>query len=211
VFLQDWKKFQFSFLGANSFTEIHNGPDARIKGVELDASWRPVRGLFLSGSAAYTDAKTKRNLCGADDPTYTCSGANFVSAPAGTRLPVTPRFKGSVQARYEFPIMDDAKAHLQTVVSHQSSASSDIRTLIFDPLGNPHNPAAETGRLPAYTLTDFAVGIDWKKWMAELFVENAFDERAQLTRYQECGQCFQRPYIVVARPRTIGVRVSAKF
>jgi iron complex outermembrane receptor protein len=26
IFWQDWKKFQFSFLGANSFTEIHNGP-----------------------------------------------------------------------------------------------------------------------------------------------------------------------------------------
>jgi outer membrane receptor protein involved in Fe transport len=214
-FLQDWKKFQFSFLGANSFTEIHNGPDARIKGLELDASWRPVVGLYLSGSAAYTDAKTRRNLCGADDPTYTCvptpTQPNFVSAPAGTRLPVTPRFKASVQARYEFPLTSDTKAHIQSVVSHQSSASSDIRTLIFDSLGNSHNPAAETGRLAAYTLTDFAFGIDWKKWMAEIFVENAFDERAELTRYQECGQCFQRPYVVVARPRTIGVRIGTKF
>jgi outer membrane receptor protein involved in Fe transport len=212
VFLQDWKKFQFSFLGANSFTEIHNGPDARIKGVELDASWRPVTSLYLSGSAAYTDAKTRRNLCGADDPTYACTGAgNFVSAPKGTRLPVTPRFKASLQARYEFRLSDDAKAHVQSVVSHQSSATPDIRTLIFDSLGNSHNPAAETGRLPAYTLTDFALGIDWKKWMAEIFVENAFDERAELTRYQECGQCFQRPYVVVARPRTIGVRIGTKF
>jgi iron complex outermembrane receptor protein len=214
-FWQDWKKFQFSFLGQNSFTEIHNGPDARIKGVELDASWRPVDGLYLSGSAAYTDARTRRNLCGADDPTYTCvptpTQADFVSGPGGTRLPVTPRFKFSAQARYEFALTGDAKAHVQSVVSHQSSASSDIRTRIFDSLGNEHNPAAETGPLPAYTLTDFAFGIDWKKWMIELFVENAFDERAELTRFQECGQCFQRPYVVVARPRTIGLRLGAKF
>ncbi|MGE5721874.1 MAG: TonB-dependent receptor, partial [Sphingomonadales bacterium] len=47
LFWQEWKKFQFSFLGQNSFTEIHNGPDARIKGVELDLNWRPVHGLSL--------------------------------------------------------------------------------------------------------------------------------------------------------------------
>ncbi|MGC8146207.1 hypothetical protein ACP3WH_24825, partial [Salmonella enterica] len=29
IYQQDWDKFQFSFLGANSFTEIHNGPNAR--------------------------------------------------------------------------------------------------------------------------------------------------------------------------------------
>ena len=217
LFWQDWKKFQFSFLGANSFTEIHNGPDARIKGAELDASWRPVQGLYLSGSAAYTDAKTRRNLCGFDDPTYTCTTpgpqgqTNYISAPKGTRLPVTPRFKFSAEARYEFPVSADAKGHVQGVVTHQSSASSDIRTLIFDGLGNAVNPAAGTGRLPEYTMADFFVGLDWKKWMIELFVENAFDKRAQLTRFQECGQCYNRPYVVVARPRTFGLRVGTKF
>jgi iron complex outermembrane recepter protein len=210
LFWQDWTSFQFSFLGANSFTEIHNGPDARIKGVELDASWRPVPGLSFTGSGAYTDAKTRRNLCGVDDPTFTCA-SSFVSAPKGTRLPVTPKFKVAATGRYEFPISAEGKMHLQAVVSHQSSASSDIRTLIFDALGNPKNPAALTGRLPAFTLADFAVGFDWKKWTAEIYVENAFDERAQLTRFQECGQCFQRPYAVVYTPRTIGLRVGTKF
>ena len=32
------RTFQFSFLGENSFTEIHNGPDARIRGAEMDAN-----------------------------------------------------------------------------------------------------------------------------------------------------------------------------
>ncbi|MFL6844046.1 MAG: TonB-dependent receptor [Allosphingosinicella sp.] len=215
IFWQDWKSFQFSFLGPNSFTEIHNGPDARIKGAELDLSWRPVTGLSLAASAAYTDAKTTHNLCGADDPTFACTNLqptgdpNFISAPKGTRLPVTPRFKFSSQARYEFPLMTGT-GHVQAVVSHQSSASSDIRTLIFGP-GGPVNPAALTGRLPAYTLVDLAFGMEWSKFTAEIYLENAFDERAQLTRFQECGQCFQRPYVVPYTPRTIGLRLGTKF
>jgi iron complex outermembrane receptor protein len=212
IYWQDWRKFQFSFLGANSFTEIHNGPDARIKGAELELNWRPVPAFNLSASAAYTDARTRRNLCLFDDPTFTCAPPdNLVSAPAGTRLPVTPRFKMSAQARYEFPLVGGT-GHVQTSMTHQSSASSDLRTAIVQPgTGDIVNPAALIGRLHAYTTADFAFGIEWSRFTAELFLENAFDERAQLTRFQECGQCFQRPYIVTNTPRTLGVRVGTRF
>ncbi len=214
-FWQDWDSFQFSFLGQNSFTEIHNGPDARIKGAEIDLTWRPVRAFSFSASAAYTDAKTRRNLCGFDDPTFTCTTPgpggqpNFVSSPAGTRLPVTPKFKAAATARYEFPL-GGGTGHVQSVLAHQSSAASDVRQLIFGPAG-PVNPATGIGRLPGYTTADFAVGIEWAKFSAEAFIENAFDERAQLTRGIQCGQCFQRPYIVPNTPRTIGIRVGTKF
>jgi len=214
LFWQDWDSFQFSFLGANSFTEIHNGPDARIKGAEIEINWRATPQFTLSASAAYTNAKTRRNLCLLDDPTFTCEvapGVFFISAPAGTRLPVTPRFKMAATARYEFPLAGGT-AHGQASMSHQSSASPDIRTAIIQPgTGDIVNPAALTGRLPAYTTADFAFGIEWQRISAELFIENAFDERAQLTRFQQCGQCFQRPYAVVTTPRTIGVRVGTEF
>ncbi len=211
VFMQDWKDFQFSFLGANSFTEIHNGPDARIKGVELDASLRVSDGFTLSGSAAYTDAKIRKNLCGADDETNACTGEdNFVSASKGTRLPVTPKFKASGTARYEYELAG-GKAYTQAVVSHSGSASSDLRTLIFSPIGEAVNPAELQGRLKAYTTVDFAFGIDWDRYSLGIFLENAFDERAQLSRFQQCGQCFQRPYVVTNTPQTMGIKAGYKF
>jgi hypothetical protein len=174
-----------------------------------------VPAFNLAASAAYTDARTRRNLCLFDDPTFTCVPTaaipfNFVSAPAGTRLPVTPRFKFAANARYEFAIAGGT-GHVRAAVSHQSSASSDLRTAIVQSgTGNIVSPAAQTGRLAAYTTADFAVGIEWSRFSAELFLENAFDERAQLTRFQQCGQC-NRPYIVTNTPRTIGVRVGTRF
>jgi iron complex outermembrane recepter protein len=206
LFWQEWKKFQYSFLGENSFTEIHNGPNARIKGAELDLSWRPMEGLSLTGSAAYTDAKVRANVCDFDDPTFTCTApgpqgqANGISAPAGTRLPVTPKFKASGTARYEFPL-GSGTGHVQTVLTHQSSSSADLRV----------DAAAVLGRLSSYTMADFAVGMEWGKFTAEVFLENAFDERAELTRYQQCGQCNLRVYIVPYRPQTLGLRVGARF
>ena len=62
IYHQIWKKFQFSFLGENSLTVIQNGRDARINGIETDINY-VSGGLSLNAAAAYTDAKTKRNIC----------------------------------------------------------------------------------------------------------------------------------------------------
>ena len=210
---QDWDKFQFSFLGQNSFTEIHNGPNARIWGAEFDSSLT-LGGLSLTASGSYTDAKTTKNLCLFDDPTFTCAdtgNGNMISAPKGTRLPITPKVKLNGTARYTVP-MGDAKIYGQGVVSYQSSASSDIRTAIYETFsGNVISPAAQLGELKAFTTANFALGAEFKNFDIELFIENAFDTRGQLSRFQACGSCGQRPYIVPIRPQTVGVRLGSKF
>ncbi|WP_268801374.1 TonB-dependent receptor [Sphingomonas sp. Root50] len=212
LFWEEWKKFQFSFLGANSFTEIHNGPNARSKGVELDFTFRPIEGLTLIGSGAYTDAKTRQNLCGVDDPTYSCTGAgNFISAPKGTRLPITSKWRYGGTARYDFAMNGSYKPYVQGTMTYASSASSDVRTLIFDPNGNAVNPAALTGKLRSYAIFDFSAGAKFGRWTWEAYVENAFDKRAQKTRLVTCGQCFDRPYVFPNVPQTIGMRIGWKY
>jgi outer membrane receptor protein involved in Fe transport len=200
VYEQKWKTFQYSFLGENSFTEIHNGPDARIRGIEADANLS-LGGLTITAAGAYTDAVTKQNLCAIDDPTYTCTGPdNSVSAPAGTRLPITPRFKGNLTARYNMAI-GSGNGFIQGLVAHQSSASSDIRV----------DKAASLGRLAAYTTANLALGAEFGVYSFELFAQNIFDERAELSRFQACGSCDQRTYVVYSTPRTIGIRAGTKF
>jgi outer membrane receptor protein involved in Fe transport len=97
---------------------------------------------------------------------------------------------------------------------HQSSASSDIRTAAVQTgTGNIYSPADRLGRLPAYTLTDFTAGLDFGadgQFTIEAFLNNAFDERAQITRFAECGSCL-RTYIVPFTPRTFGLRGGVKF
>ena len=202
IYLQNWKRFQFSFLGLNSFTEIHNGPNARIKGIEADINIRPADGLTISAAASYTDAKTRNNLCAIDDPTYQCTADpdNSIAAPKGTRLPVTPKFNGNATVRYAFPV-GPGELHLQSVIAHRGSASSDIRVDV----------ANELGRIQGSTTVDFAVGFDWSNYSFELFLQNAFDERAELSRFSNCGQCNGRVQILVNQPQTLGARLGAKF
>lgn len=196
IYQQQWDKFQFSFLGLNSFTIIQNGPNARIRGAEADANFSSG-GLSLTAAGSYTDAKTRNDLCA----TQICTGTGLdILAVKGTRLPITPRFKASGTARYSMPI-GTAKAYIQGLVAYQSSASADIRTI----------QAASLGRLRAYTTGNAAIGAEVSNFTFEAFVQNLWDERAELSRYQQCGTCSQRTYVVTSTPRTIGLRAGAKF
>ncbi|MEO6433238.1 MAG: TonB-dependent receptor [Sphingomicrobium sp.] len=215
IYHQKWEGLQFSYLGPNSLTVIQNGRNANINGIESDVNYTNG-GLSFSANAAYTNAKTSGNICNAAiviDPSKDCTGIIDVNDPAdptdddidsivvpsGTRLPVTPKFKGSVVARYSWP-MWTGKAHVQGVVAHQSSAPSNIRVA----------DAALLGKIDASTLVDMFVGYDWGRYNVELFGSNVFDERNQLSRSVGCGLCDQ-VRIVPGRPRTFGLRGGVKF
>jgi outer membrane receptor protein involved in Fe transport len=218
IYHQLWKKFQFSFLGENSLTVVQNGRDARINGIETDIGY-VHGGLSLNAAAAYTDAKTKGNICEVaadplpdchlllepDDPETPVDDPVFdiITAPSGSRLPVTPKFKITATARYTWD-MGPGKAHGQIGVVHQGSAPSGLKT----------EDQALTGNLPAYTLVDLFAGYDWARYSVELFGTNIFDKRNQLSRFLSCGLCganFNQTHIVPGRPRTIGIRAGMKF
>ena len=224
IYHEIWKKFQFSFLGLNSFTEIHNGKDARVNGIESDINY-VHGGLTLNATAAYTDAKTRGNICNSFfDTTPDCSGS-FITAPSGTRLPITPKFKGSASARYTWPAWADVKAHVQGVVTYQGSAPSSLRTQV-SLVGSdaaafcaaagallPNGlcaPNVFQGKLRSATLVDLFAGLDWPSYNLEIFATNLFDKRNELSRFTACGSC-TRALVVPGRPRTIGLRVGYKF
>jgi iron complex outermembrane receptor protein len=199
VFYEKWDKFQFSFLGANGLTEIRNAPEAEMKGVETDLNWIPVEGLTLAASGAYTDATLTKKYCSdASDPD--CADP---AAPAGTALPITPKWKGNLTARYEWVAGADLKAHVQGAMVYEGARWADLRTV----------ERGLEGRLPAYTAFDFAAGVSRANWRIEAYVKNAFDERGQEARYTECAisVCAPQTYVVPIRPRLIGLRFGQSF
>jgi outer membrane receptor protein involved in Fe transport len=200
IYHQEWQGFQFSFLGENSLTVVQNGRDARINGIETDISY-VHGGLTLNAAAAYTDSKTKQNICAvAADKTPDCTDpGDEITAPSGTRLPITPKFKFTTTARYGWDI-GPGKAHVQAGLVHQSSASSQLRTA----------DEAFMGKLPAYSLVDLFAGYDWSRYSFELFATNIFDKRNELSRSTSCSIC-TNIHVVPGRPRTIGLRLGAHF
>jgi outer membrane receptor protein involved in Fe transport len=222
VFREDWKDFQFSYLGQNGLTEIRNANQARVNGLETDLSWAASYNLSLTGGFAWYDAKLTEPYCqvtnadGSLDPTCLLpmdpNDSSLIIqnggtrkpdfAAAGTRLPITPKFKGNLNARYTFD-MAGGEAYWQIALSHVGERTSDLREYQRYWLGD----------LDAYTLTDLSAGYRRGSWSLDFFLKNAFDERTDLARFSECAAevCGHQPYTVTSQPRTFGVRFSQEF
>jgi iron complex outermembrane recepter protein len=227
IFQDDWDDFQYSFLGQNGLTEIKNAGQARIKGIETDLVWQVTDQFTLSQSMSYLDAKTTIPYCGTayndpNDPRFgqavtdcddpTAPPGTFLQAPAGQQLPVQPKFKTNAVARYTFPL-GGFEGHAQAAVVYQGSAWSDLRTAERELVGKQES----------YTIADFSFGISNDKFSLQLFVDNAFDERAEIARFAQCSTyhpaeidprvplCGLKPYTVTNVPRTIGISFAQTF
>lgn len=208
VFRQDWEDFQFSYLGQQGLTEIRNAAQAQIDGLELELNWAATYNFTLTGGFAWYDARLTENYCGTLDannqPVTECSDPNwgFDRAFAGSRLPITPRFKGALTGRYVWDVAD-GEAYFQTSLFHQGDRTTDLREVERQLLGD----------LDAYTMVDLSAGFRRNNWKVDVFLNNAFDERAELARFSQCAAatCGFQPYTVVAQPRTLGVRFSQEF
>jgi outer membrane receptor protein involved in Fe transport len=216
VFWEDWKNFQFSFLGPNSLTIIANAGNARIKGVEAEVDWAASNNFTLSGGIALLDAKLTENYCGqldangnpittnpCPDPDNPPPATIPPLAPKDTQLPVTPKFKGNVTGRYTFGL-GSFDGHVQGSVVYVGSRTPELRLIQSSILGEEE----------AYTLVDVAAGIAKKSYSFELFVSNLFDERAQVDRFAQCDATvcgLASRYILPAQPRMIGIKFGQRF
>ncbi|HYE27865.1 MAG TPA: TonB-dependent receptor [Allosphingosinicella sp.] len=213
----DWSDMQLSFLGANGLTEIRNVGNARIRGAEFDLFVRPVRGLTLSFGGSVNNAKITNDFCLIANEDFDCSRPgsdgtpNALLAPAGTRLPITSRFKANLLARYEFPL-GALDAHIQANYLHEGPRTSDLR--LFE--------RAILGPLDDYDTVDLSAGITNGRWSAELFVKNLMDVNGATGNTIQCTESVcgdpggataigPKIYTYVIRPRLIGIRVGTKF
>lgn len=212
VYQEDWNNIQLSFLGANGLTEIRNAGIARIRGVEMDVGYRQG-GFSLNAGFSYNDAEIRRDFCRIANATFDCTTpGNALLAPAGSRLPVTPKFKGNMIARYEFPI-SDWNGHVQLAANHTGSRATDLRTA----------QKALKGNLGAYTTVDFSFGVKNDMWSIEAFATNLFDSFGVVNTGVSCvetvcgtGVTPSTPtggafYDTIIKPRVIGLKFSRDF
>ena len=184
AFIEQWDDFQYGFLGQNGLTNITNAGKATINGVETYVEWAATDQLRLSAGATWLDPKLDQNFCQAvlpwtpdlDDPdnvVTTCP--DYLYAKKGTQLPASPTFKGNLIGRYSFTV-GEFDADVQGSYVYQNEVETDIL---------PFNRQF-TGTQGAYGIADFSASVRKGAYTLTLFINNAFDERADLLTYQEC-------------------------
>jgi outer membrane receptor protein involved in Fe transport len=188
VYLINWTGIQqLVRLPTCGFAYIGNAGAARTKGAELELSSNPVEGLSLTLGVGYTDAAitaTSPNVLGYIGEPVQQVAPWTVSAAAEYERPLTARLRAIVRA-------DEA------YVDHSFSASNDQL-----------HPRLR----PSYDILNLRTGLASGPWEAFLFVNNATNERPNLSDNQsQVVELPGRPRILTSLPRTFGVDFRVRF
>jgi len=180
-----WNNIQ-QVYSVNGNGVVVNAGKAEIQGFELGATWHPGARWSLVGHLSTIDARLKQDAPGLGS--------------AGQRLPNSPDLAASLGAKAAF----DIAGHPGYVGVSERYAGE--RNAGFDGSGTAPNY-----RLPAYWLTDLQGGADFGRVALSLYVRNVFDQHAQLgasTSEMALGGPAQ---VVLTRPRTLGMTLTASF
>jgi iron complex outermembrane recepter protein len=194
TYYMDWKNLQALIYDAavcpSSSYNINVG-EAHIYGAESNVDYVIDENWSLQASLNYTDAR----VVTAVDPNY----ASYV----GERLPFSPYFNWSWNARYEHPLSRKLRGYLQFDMSHKGDMYNGL---------NPDDINSGLPRIlqPPYTILNLRIGMqpgDSERWLVELYCTNLTDKNAIV--YSNTGNFDLRE--TTNEPRVFGLRLSYRF
>jgi len=181
----------------NIFTlGIINFPKADIDGVEADFHVRASEQLSLNGTLGYNKAEL------AEDAVLWAGTDEERLIPNGTRLPLMPKWKYSLGARYDFKAsMWNAQPYVLGSWAHNGSS--------LNSLGGAQASVAQASvrETPSYDIVNLRIGLEHEGWSAALFVDNVFNEFARMF-YSER---YTQTRATVMPPRTFGINFRKNF
>jgi iron complex outermembrane recepter protein len=177
-----------------------NLPTAEIKGIETELAVTFSQQWQLDAAISYNDAKTAEasTLSVTDE-----DGEVFTFAVSdGARLPVTPDWSGSLglEFRPDMRLME-ARPFARFDYSYVGASVNSLEGIESIVSGNP------VERQDAYDISNLRFGLEADNWTGSIFINNLFDERAELflsNRWKVQRQA-------VNRPRTVGVQFRYNF
>jgi len=221
IYLEKWNNLQYGVVVSGAFGAgiTGNAGNAEVKGVEYDAQLKLGK-FTISSNGAYNDGKLVGNFCNfaLDRATATisqlatCAAGQpvpdsnppiaSVAAADGTRLPRQPKFKGTTMIRYDTNLGKYA-AFVQGAALYQTGATQDL---------NVENNAL-LGNTSGFVSFDFSAGFSKDNWRVNLFLQNAFDRRGELTRNTFCSIdiCSNSSRTYVIRPQFFGIQMGYKY
>jgi len=218
VYKEDWKNVQVGFFcpacGLGNLTFGTNGPQYRVKGLELQVVARVTDGLTVTGAGSWNKSELINspslvgNIAGSPSlgqPITTwyskdSSGAytvphvlqNLYGQP-GSPLANSPPQQFNLRARYDWSA-GDYKWFWQTGFQHQAHSYSGAGN------GTPFE-------MPEYTTWDGSIGVSNGAWTIEAFGTNLTDVNKSL--FTSSTQFIQTQSVM--RPRVLGLKMGYRF
>lgn len=198
AFYIDWSDVQVAASIARNvgmpsqvgFSVALNGGKAVSKGFDWALVLKPVTGLSIGWSGAFTKATLS-------DP------ITIINAPADVQLPYVPKWSHTATVDYEFPLAGSLKGNLGALYSFIGSRYSGFSTT-----------ASQSHQLiPSYDTWALSGGISTGQFGFQLYAKNLGNARG-ITTYSNGrvtpGGNFPGQ-VGLIRPREIGIRLTGKF
>ena len=187
----DWDNFQtrIAVAGAGNFQGNADG-GITAQGVEFASVLRPIDGLSINSSVAYTDSTLNE-----DEPR--------LFGLEGQQVPFVPKWTVVVSGQYDFEIVSGFDAHIGGGLRHVS----DRRSAFDD--GNPNNSVANF-TVDGYTLLDLNAGFKSGSYAVNVYATNLTNEVENVSAITASAASGVTSVVPVL-PRTIGVVLSANF
>jgi len=188
----DWSNMQISATSANgAFSYLTNAGKAKIKGFEVEAVARPIRGLTLQATAAWVDAKLTEDQA---NSTILITGS---TGRIGDKFPNVADFSGSASAEYTWPLKGDLNGLLRADYAYVGESASQFRPtyVYYEKQGD-------------YGYANLRGGVEGPDWGAYLFVNNATNEVGLMSVSSALNNKRQ---VVSINPRTVGFQVRKRF
>lgn len=187
VFRMEWKDIQIATVDrTNNATYTDNAAGAVAQGVELDATYLPLRGLDITLGASYLDTEIEE----------------FIDATgldrSGTVLPNTPEWRASLSAGYTMPIVGQWDGFVRGTYIYNDA---QLEGLV--------DGQTNLQFIDAWERVDLRLGATTGRLRIEAYCENVFDETYAtgiiLSGFALTGAS------IVSPPRRFGLRVKLDF
>jgi iron complex outermembrane receptor protein len=186
VFYIDWTDQQIRTQVAPGSVLIDNAGRSFSEGFELEASWRPVQGLELSGFLGVTHGEYEKYV------------DRFGVDLAGNTLVNTPELTAGLIAQYRWPI---ANSPFVGLVRGEYLYTGDQ---YFD----AENRLEQDG----YGLVNLRAGIETDTFSAVVFAKNLFDQDYRVYGYRDFeGSMLASDIAVAGESRLVGVTATWRY
>jgi iron complex outermembrane receptor protein len=170
-----------------------NVPSSVVQGIEVDGSIHATDWLSIGGSAAYTDAKFKKNEA-------FLYGVNYKFGP----YPDTPKVSGSVWAKVQLPVSETLG---------QMSVRADFYAQSAQYFSANAGSSMPGTRMPSYQLLNMRY--EWQDILESnvnfaVFARNLLDEKYYVGG-SAAGASFGMNAVALGRPRMWGAELRVNF
>jgi outer membrane receptor protein involved in Fe transport len=203
AYYMKWNDFAVQIEDPSDFFQLGfvNLPSAKIPGVEAEFAVTVNDEWQVDGSVAWNDAQIDQatTLVLTDD-----FGTDYpFTVSDGARLPLAPDWSAALGVEYHSSAarLLNARPFARLDLAYVGESLNSLEGIESIVSGNPVETQA------AYDTGDLRFGLEGESWSASIFVDNLWDERANLFVSNRWAKQRQS----INRPRTIGVQFRYEF